>query len=56
MINKLQSLKGKTKFKFFSNINLCYNERKNKIFQTKEDSQIKDHQLLKKSLELYAIY
>ena len=34
MINKLQSLKGKTKLKFYKNINNYYIEMKNKIFQT----------------------
>ena len=31
---KLQELKGKTKLKFFKNINNYYNEMKNKNFQT----------------------
>ena len=34
MINKLQSLKGKTKLKFYKNISNYYTEMKNKIFQT----------------------
>ena len=34
MINKLQSLKGKTKLKFYKNISNFYNEMKNKNFQT----------------------
>ena len=34
MINKLQSLKGKTKLKFYKNINEYYKEMKNKNFQT----------------------
>ena len=34
MINKLQSLKGKTKLKFYKNINNYYIEMKNKNFQT----------------------
>ena len=34
MINKLQSLKGKTKLKFFKNISNYYIEMKNKNFQT----------------------
>ena len=34
MINKLQSLKGKTKLKFYKNISDYYKEMKNKNFQT----------------------
>ena len=37
MINVLQSLKGKTKMKFYKNINNYYIEMKNKNFQTQED-------------------
>ena len=37
MINKLQSLKGKTKLKFYKNISNCYNEMKNKNFQTNHE-------------------
>ena len=37
MINKLQQLKGKTKLKFYKNINNHYNEMKNNNFQTQED-------------------
>ena len=37
MINKLQSLKGKSKLKFYKNISNYYNEMKNKNFQTQED-------------------
>ena len=37
MINKLQSLKGKIKLKFFINISNYYTEMKNKNFQTQED-------------------
>ena len=36
MINKLQQLKGKTKLKFYKNINNYYTEMKNKNFQTQE--------------------
>ena len=36
MINKLQSLKGKTKLKFCKNISNYYIEMKNKNFQTQE--------------------
>ena len=34
MIDKLQSLKGKRKLKFYKNINSFYNEMENKNFQT----------------------
>ena len=37
MINKLQSLKGKTKLKFYKNISNYYTEMKNKNFQTQQD-------------------
>ena len=37
MINKLQSLKGKTKLKLYKNINNYFIEMKNKNFQTQED-------------------
>ena len=37
MINKLQSLKGKTKLKFYKNISDYYIEMKNRNFQTQED-------------------
>ena len=36
MIDELQSLKGKTKLKFYKNINNYYIEMKNKNFQTQE--------------------
>ena len=37
MINKLQSLKGKTKLKFYKNISNYYIEMKNRNFKTQED-------------------
>ena len=37
VINKLQSLKGKTKLKFYKNISNYYTEMKNKNFQTHHD-------------------
>ena len=37
MINKLQELKGKTKLKFYKNINKYYKEMKIKIFQIEQD-------------------
>ena len=36
MINKLQSLKGKTKLKFYKNISDYYIEMKNKNYQTQD--------------------
>ena len=36
MINKLQSLKGETKLKFYKNISDYYKEMKNKNFQTND--------------------
>ena len=36
MINKLQSLKGKTKLKFYKNISDYYIEMKNRNFQTQD--------------------
>ena len=36
MINKLQSLKGKTKLKFYKNISNYYIEMKNRNFQTQD--------------------
>ena len=36
MINKLQSLKGTAKLKFYKNLSDCYIEMKNKNFQTQE--------------------
>ena len=41
MINKLQSLKDKTKVKFFKNISNYYIEMKNKNFQTQEYPLVK---------------
>ena len=37
MIDKLQQLKGKTKLKFYKNVNNYYTEMKNKNFQTQQD-------------------
>ena len=39
MVNKLQSLKGKTKLKFYKNISNYYIEMKNKIFQTHHEDR-----------------
>ena len=37
LIDKLQQLKGKTKLKFYKNINNFYNEMKHRNFKTQED-------------------
>ena len=37
IIDKLQSLKGKTKLKFYKNISNYYTEMKNENFQTQQD-------------------
>ena len=44
MINKLQELKGKTKIKFYKNINNYYTEKKNKIFLTQQGPFAKNAQ------------
>ena len=44
MINKLQQLKGKTKLKFYKNVNNYYTEKKNKNFQSKQDPFSKNSQ------------
>ena len=54
MIKKLQELKGKTKLKIYKNIGNCYDEMKNRNFQTQEDPNAKhapgitkkDHEVL----------
>ena len=43
MINKLQQFKGKTKLKFYKNINNYYTEMKNKNFQTQQDPFAKNN-------------
>ena len=48
MINKIQSLKGKTKLKFYKNISKYYNEMKNRNFQTQEDPFSKNAQVIGK--------
>ena len=48
MINKLQSLKGKTKLKFYKNISNYYVEMKNRNFQTQEDPFAKNAQGISK--------
>ena len=37
MINKLQSLNGKTKLNFYKNLSNYYTELKNKNFQTQQE-------------------
>ena len=44
MIDKLQSLKGKTKLKFYKNINNYYDEMVNKNFRFGEDPFAKNAQ------------
>ena len=46
--NKLQQLKGKTKLKFYKNINNYYTEMKNKNFQTQQDPFAKIAQSISK--------
>ena len=48
MINKLQSLKGKTKLKFYKNISNFYKEKKNENFQTEQDPFSKNAQSISK--------
>ena len=48
MINKLQSLKGKTKLKFYKNISNYYIEMKNKNFQSQQDPFSKNAQGISK--------
>ena len=48
MINKLQSLRGKTKFKFYKNIKNYYDEMKNRNFQTQEDTFSENAQSISK--------
>ena len=48
MINKLQSLKGQTKLKFFKNLSNNYIGRKNKKFQTQEDPFAKNAECISK--------
>ena len=44
MIIKLQSLKGKTKLKFYRNISKYYDEKKHENFHTQEDPFAKNFQ------------
>ena len=48
MIEKLLQLKGKTKLKFYKNINIYYNEMKNKNFQTQQDPLSENSQSISK--------
>ena len=48
MIEKLQSLKGRTKLKFYKNISIFYTEMKNRNFQTQEDTYAKNAQEVSK--------
>ena len=49
MINKLQSLKGKTKLKFYKNISNYYDEMNNKNFRFEEDPFAKNAQVIGKT-------
>ena len=49
MINKLQSLKGKTKLKVYKNISNCYDEMKQENFRTQEHPFSKNAQGISKS-------
>ena len=42
MITKLQQIKGKTKLKFYRNVNKDYTEMKNESFQTQQDTFAKN--------------
>ena len=48
MINKLQSLKGKTKINIYKNIKNYYTEMKNKNFQSQHDPFSKNAQGISK--------
>ena len=48
VINKLQSLKGKTKLKFYKNISNYYTEMKNKNFESQQDPFAKNAQGINK--------
>ena len=48
MINKLQSLKGKTKLKFYKNLSNYYIEMKNENFQIQQDPFAKNAQGINK--------
>ena len=41
MINKIQELNGKSKLKFYKNLNNYYDEMKHKKFQTQEEPLLK---------------
>ena len=53
MINKLQSLKGKTKLKFYNNLSKYYNEMKNRNFQTQKIHLLKMLKVLVKFIMKY---
>ena len=48
MIIELQELKGKAQLKFYENISIYYNERKNKSFQNGQDPFAKNAQGISK--------
>ena len=49
MINKLQTLKGKTKLKFYENISNFYDEMNNKNYRFEEDPFARNAQGFSKS-------
>ena len=53
MIDKLQTLKGKTKLKFYKNINNYYDEMNNKNFRFEEDLLLKMLKVLVKFIMKY---
>ena len=53
MIIKLQSLKGKTKLKFYKNISNYYTKRKNKIFKIKKILLLKMLKVLVKFIKRF---
>ena len=53
MINKLQSLKGKTKLKFYKNKSNYYTEMKNKNFQAQHGPLVKMLKVLVKYIMKY---
>ena len=48
MINKLQSLKGKTKLKFYKNVSSYYDEMNIRNFQFQQDPFAKNSQVISK--------
>ena len=53
LIHKLQSLKGKTKLKFYKSLSNYYDEKKHENFQTQQDPVVKMLKVLVKSIMMY---